>query len=105
MTEPQFERELSTTLRVAVATSFPDDGPLLTCLNCRKPLDMHQPDSDFPGRMLATCRACQSWHLVDCEGGVEGSGALVVLLPRAAWIRSRLRPPGRPGANPDAAPS
>ena len=49
------------------------------CLNCQKRLDVHQPDADLPYRMLATCEACKSWHVVHCDP-IEPR-ALITLLP------------------------
>ena len=39
----------------------------LTCPRCGSPLSLHQPDSQLPDRLLATCDDCKSWFLADTE--------------------------------------
>ena len=38
------------------------------CPRCECSLTLHQPDSDLPDRLLATCDECKSWHLATSEG-------------------------------------
>ena len=51
----------------------------LCCLSCGEPLDLHQPDSGFPERVLGTCDACRSWFLMDLVP--DRDEAVMVLLP------------------------
>jgi hypothetical protein len=37
----------------------------LRCSRCRSPLTFHQPDTQLPDRLLATCDRCKSWFLSD----------------------------------------
>lgn len=47
---------------------IPPDGPInIDCLNCETPIEIHQPDSELPERMLGTCENCRTWYLVECD--------------------------------------
>ncbi len=39
------------------------------CRECGSDLDLHQPDTDLPERLLGTCGACKAWYLIDAIGG------------------------------------
>ena len=45
---------------------MPDHGD--ECPGCGMELDIHQPDHGLPERLLGTCPACRSWHII--EGGI-----------------------------------
>jgi uncharacterized protein YbaR (Trm112 family) len=45
------------------------------CPKCQSPLDLHQPDSELPERLIGTCEDCIAWYLMDIAKGV------MVLLP------------------------
>jgi hypothetical protein len=51
------------------------------CPQCFAPLFLHQPDSQLPERLLATCDECRSWFLVHAAGG------LMVQLPNEDVLR------------------
>ena len=65
------------TVYVAVDVLLLHDPNQLSCRHCGQSLSMHQPDPDYPERMLATCPDCRSWYLIDCVAGA------MVLLPSA----------------------
>jgi hypothetical protein len=77
--EPKPGREVAFTLRCETIPVSLDGMTTFLCLECRKPLDVHQPDADLPDRMLATCDDCKGWHLIDYKP--DGRAALVALLP------------------------
>ena len=58
----------------------------IPCLSCDTPLELHQPDSDTPERLLGTCPACGAWFILD---GREGP---VPVLPAAGRGRTSGRP-------------
>jgi hypothetical protein len=82
---PGPDRDLHVTLRSTTVPAGLDGRPPMICLNCKKPLDIHQPDADLPDRLLATCEACKGWYLVEC--GSDGDQVIVVLLPDPSAIR------------------
>ena len=47
----------------------------ICCPRCENPVVLHQPDSDTPDRLLATCDDCKSWFLAN------GDGTVLVPLP------------------------
>ena len=51
------------------------------CLACGELLSIHQPDADCPERLLGTCDACGSWHILDC------GRSTTMLLPDADAFR------------------
>ena len=56
-----------------------NDIDLLRCPNCRVAMDLHQPVSEIPDRMLWTCVHCGSWYLMDIHP--EKPHAVLVYLP------------------------
>ena len=42
----------------------------ICCPHCEYSLTLHQPDSDLPDRLLATCEECKSWFLTNSDGVV-----------------------------------
>jgi hypothetical protein len=83
--DPNPDREVFISLRF-MTVPVPADGlAAVPCLNCQRPLEIHQPDSDLPDRMLATCEECKCWYLI--ESNPEGTEAVVVLLPPAEPFR------------------
>lgn len=58
----------------------------LRCLRCDASLDVHQPDTGFPERMLGTCDSCRSWFLMESLPGRPE--ALMVLLPDGDYFRN-----------------
>jgi hypothetical protein len=80
--EPTPGREIAVRLRYATIPASPEGLSAPLCQSCQQPLDIHQPDSDLPYRMLATCDACKAWHLVECAP--DSDMAVIVLLPDSA---------------------
>jgi hypothetical protein len=78
---PMSSREVVVSLHCVSLPVLPDGLWPVSCLNCQKTLDVHQPDADLPYRMLATCPECKRWHLVDCDP--EAPHARITLLPDA----------------------
>jgi hypothetical protein len=79
---PISSREVVVSLHYVSLPVLSDGLGPVSCLNCSKTLDVHQPDADLPYRMLATCPECKRWHLVDCDP--EAPRARITLLPDAA---------------------
>ena len=92
--EPIASREVAIRMRFATVPACLDGLSLISCLSCRKPLDIHQPDPDLPERILATCEACKSWHLVDYDPATDL--AVVVLLPDGVAFRAVTQPSPSP---------
>ena len=67
--EPKPGRKASFTLKDETAPVTPDGMTTFQCLECRRPLDIHQPNAELPDRMLATCDECKCWHLIDYQPG------------------------------------
>ena len=42
----------------------------LRCPVCRRPLTLHQPDPNWPDRLVGTCEGCRTWLLIDAAAGV-----------------------------------
>jgi hypothetical protein len=50
------------------SVTFPphsDESLPAACRNCGEQLDLHQPDSEMPSRLLATCGDCKTWYLLE----------------------------------------
>jgi hypothetical protein len=45
------------------------DFSAVRCARCRGSLDLHQPDTETPQRILATCDECKTWYLIEVERG------------------------------------
>ncbi len=41
---------------------------MICCPQCEFPLTLHQPDPEFPERLLATCDECKAWFLTNSDG-------------------------------------
>jgi len=46
-----------------------DDYRGLRCARCCGALEFHQPDTESPYKMLATCELCGSWYLLNLRAG------------------------------------
>lgn len=42
----------------------------IRCPRCESSLSIHQPDTELPDRLLATCDECKSWFLANSDGSV-----------------------------------
>jgi hypothetical protein len=54
------------------------------CLDCHGPLEIHQPDTRLPDRLLGACSSCSAWYLIDA------AASIMVHLPDEATLRGRL---------------
>ena len=79
------------TVRVETCLVPACEAGRLACLRCGDPLDLHQPDGEFPDGLLGTCPDCGSWHLVVSPLG-DGP-ILLVLLPTDSEVRAALEVP------------
>jgi hypothetical protein len=59
------------------------------CLDCDLSLDLHQPDTGSPGRLIGICGACGRWYLIDAVA--EATDAVMVLLPGGESFLNALR--------------
>ena len=50
----------------------------MCCPRCESSLSIHQPESELPDRLLATCDECKTWFLANSEA------TSLVLIPRTA---------------------
>ncbi len=57
----------------------PDDIKTLRCPSCSESMELHQPVSGFPDRMLWTCEHCGIWFLMDIDA--DRNQAVLVCLP------------------------
>jgi hypothetical protein len=55
------------------------------CPNCSHPLDLHQPDENAPGELLATCETCEQWYLLH-QLGDQGADLVLLELPSRATV-------------------
>lgn len=58
----------------------------LRCIRCSGPLNLIQPDSNSPERLLGVCEICDRWALIELRTGEPG--AVMVLLPEPGWIQT-----------------
>ena len=58
------------------------------CPTCTNSMDLHQPDTGFPDRMLWTCNHCSTWFLMDIDP--EKFEAVLVCLPDHGFFRSAM---------------
>lgn len=58
------------------------------CLVCDLSLDLHQPDSGIPDRLIGICEACGRWYLID--KATDAADTVLVLLPEGESFRDAL---------------
>jgi hypothetical protein len=58
-----------------------DDLSRIACLTCEIGLDLHQPDSGSPDRLLGICAGCQQWFILDLLP--DADEAVLVLVPES----------------------
>jgi hypothetical protein len=69
------------------------------CIKCNTSLDLLQPATDFPDRLLGVCKSCGRWALIELVP--DEPEAVMILLPEGGWALNALRareptqPPGR----------
>ncbi len=63
----------------------------LVCPECGAPLNLSQPDEEFPTDLLATCGPCRRWYVL---GEPNESGEVLLLeLPGISEIDEMMRGP------------
>ena len=65
-----------------------DDNESRSCPACKKAMQLHQPDSGFPERMLWTCEHCGTWFLMDLIP--DSHEAVMVCLPDEGFFRAAM---------------
>src|SRR4051812_37209601 len=78
-------KSVSTRLELLRFPTAPVKGVRACCLHCASPLALHQPDPDFPERLLGVCEKCKHWFLIDLLSNV--SEGVLVLLPDTQVVR------------------
>jgi hypothetical protein len=71
------------------ALTFPKVGEALEqlpCPDCGNLLEIHQPESGFPDRMLGTCHQCHRWFVADFVPGHDEG--VIVFLPNPKFFLS-----------------
>ncbi len=61
------------------------EGAVPCCPSCDQLLNLHQPDENQPGRLLATCDACLKWYLL-FEAGEGANQFVMVELPDCTMV-------------------
>lgn len=56
------------------------------CVECRRPLELHQPDPQSPDRLLGICTGCGRWYVMVLAAG-QSQGVWVVL-PDRQWFQA-----------------
>jgi uncharacterized Zn finger protein len=82
--------ESSVPVSIALISLHANDIKALVCPACGKSMELHQPDSGFPERMLWTCEHCGTWFLMDLTPGKPE--AVLVLLPDGDFFRNAMVP-------------
>ena len=78
-------RIIAVRLKVARVGPEPDGRLDLNCMGCGAPMEVHQPDQEYPDRLLGTCDGCHGWVIADFAS--EGDGGVMVFLPRGDVFR------------------
>ena len=79
-------RSLSVTMPACAVQPCDQDEAWVCCLNCLDPLDLYQPESQDPERLVGTCHGCGRWYLLDWDP-ISGNG-LMLLLPDRDQLRA-----------------
>lgn len=82
---PYPSNTISVSIPITRVYPCPKDAGWVCCLHCDEALELCQPESDDPIRLIGTCEACGRWYLLDWQPG-SGHG-LMLLLPDAEVLR------------------
>ena len=74
------------TVALTVISLLPDVVQAVGCTSCGELMNLHQPETGFPERMLWTCELCGTWFLMDLIP--ESSEAVLVCLPDGPYFRN-----------------
>jgi hypothetical protein len=88
---PNAPRRVPAVLDVIPFSAPEGDLAWVRCADCRKSLELSQPDGDFPERLLGVCTSCRRWALV--ELAADEAEAVMVLLPEGGWGLAAARAP------------
>jgi hypothetical protein len=80
--------EATVRLRRAWSSTLPGDLAKIACQHCELPLDLHQPDAEFPARLLGTCDACHRWYVMDLVP--DEQAVVIIALPDPDSFRNAL---------------
>jgi hypothetical protein len=104
---PPLPQQMSITWNVSALTISDQGLETPRCRECRKALNVHQPDENRPEQLLATCEGCGGWYLIVV--GDQDTEAFLFDLPNVSLIRaavsSRRARPGRKGSSKHSADS
>ena len=62
-----------------------DNKCAFMCMSCVCSLELYQPDSRFPDRLLGVCSKCEHWHIIDLIP--DEDEVVMVLLPEAGLFQ------------------
>ena len=62
---------VATNIQAMVAKMADFTFSIPPCPGCRKTFKLHQPDPDWPDRLLGVCTHCRTWAIIDV-GDVGG---------------------------------
>jgi hypothetical protein len=86
---PNAPRRVPAVLDVIPFPAPPGDLAWFRCADCSTSLELHQPDNEFPDRLLGVCKSCRRWTLI--ELAPDGPGAVMALLPEGGWALNAVR--------------
>ena len=86
---PNAPRRVPTALDVIPFSTPSGDLAWVRCIKCSESLDLHQPESDFPDRLLGVCKSCRCWLLVELVPNKPE--AVLILLPDGEWVLAAMR--------------
>jgi hypothetical protein len=72
-----------------------EDVAQVKCHSCRHGLDVYQPETAFPDRLLGVCQACRHWYVIDLMPG-QGAAVMVLLPPHGSFEKVEDRYEDRP---------
>jgi hypothetical protein len=81
-------RTIAVPLTMRSFSSLPEDLDDGGCLTCGESLELHQPDTNSPDRMVGICAKCGCWYLLDTLSGTNR--AVMVRLPDGDTLRKVL---------------
>jgi hypothetical protein len=85
-TRPGGPRRVPVDLDVIPFGPPPGDLDWVECVDCRGPLELHQPDAQSPDRLLGICTGCGRWYVMLLAVGKPE--AVLVSLPHRDWYQA-----------------
>lgn len=82
---PNAPLRVAANLDVIPFSDTPGDLSWVRCLDCRKELSLHQPDTQAADRLLGICEGCKRWFLIDLIP--DKAEATMVLLPGVGFLQ------------------